>query len=176
MAGPDLRAAQFDLLLAPVDEVSLRFTHDGVDGTTLDWGMWVQPHGDPDPGAAVATAVLTPGVSETTGTLDVSALELGVDHLVVLQVGSGWAMGRCVRSRLTTVRQVHEVQLSLAEVGVDLTVVVSPGGDGRVEVFAAALAVPVPVEGLGGSEEHTSELQSRENLVCRLLLEKKKQK
>src|SRR5207302_3404421 len=30
---------------------------------------------------------------------------------------------------------------------------------------------------LGGrSEEHTSELQSRENLVCRLLLEKKKNK
>src|SRR5690606_10941298 len=28
--------------------------------------------------------------------------------------------------------------------------------------------------GLGRSEEHTSELQSRENLVCRLLLEKKK--
>ena len=26
----------------------------------------------------------------------------------------------------------------------------------------------------GRSEEHTSELQSRENLVCRLLLEKKK--
>src|SRR5690606_40943280 len=30
------------------------------------------------------------------------------------------------------------------------------------------------VEGCGRSEEHTSELQSRENLVCRLLLEKKK--
>src|SRR5690606_29075261 len=30
--------------------------------------------------------------------------------------------------------------------------------------------------GLGRSEEHTSELQSRENLVCRLLLEKKKSK
>src|SRR5690606_39847510 len=29
-------------------------------------------------------------------------------------------------------------------------------------------------EGLDRSEEHTSELQSRENLVCRLLLEKKK--
>src|SRR5690606_41076598 len=28
---------------------------------------------------------------------------------------------------------------------------------------------------LSRSEEHTSELQSRENLVCRLLLEKKKQ-
>src|SRR5690606_39795615 len=32
---------------------------------------------------------------------------------------------------------------------------------------------PDPAEG-GRSEEHTSELQSRENLVCRLLLEKKK--
>src|SRR5690606_41529852 len=32
-----------------------------------------------------------------------------------------------------------------------------------------------PVEGfVDRSEEHTSELQSRENLVCRLLLEKKK--
>src|SRR5207302_7594476 len=29
-------------------------------------------------------------------------------------------------------------------------------------------------EDVGRSEEHTSELQSRENLVCRLLLEKKK--
>src|SRR5690606_39716844 len=31
------------------------------------------------------------------------------------------------------------------------------------------------VDSLARSEEHTSELQSRENLVCRLLLEKKKQ-
>src|SRR5690242_21097537 len=31
-------------------------------------------------------------------------------------------------------------------------------------------------EGLRRSEEHTSELQSHVNLVCRLLLEKKKQK
>src|SRR5215475_15548811 len=30
--------------------------------------------------------------------------------------------------------------------------------------------------GQARSEEHTSELQSRENLVCRLLLEKKKKK
>src|SRR6266511_4854481 len=34
------------------------------------------------------------------------------------------------------------------------------------------LLKPVPAR----SEEHTSELQSRENLVCRLLLEKKKKK
>src|SRR3712207_7379038 len=34
--------------------------------------------------------------------------------------------------------------------------------------------VVVAVEGCGRSEEHTSELQSRQYLVCRLLLEKKK--
>src|SRR5690606_40797621 len=34
--------------------------------------------------------------------------------------------------------------------------------------------LPVPSEMVHRSEEHTSELQSRENLVCRLLLEKKK--
>src|SRR5690606_41824136 len=37
------------------------------------------------------------------------------------------------------------------------------------------LAVTLVLEG-ARSEEHTSELQSRENLVCRLLLEKKKNK
>src|SRR5690606_34746886 len=38
------------------------------------------------------------------------------------------------------------------------------------------VVVPILFEGdvKGRSEEHTSELQSRENLVCRLLLEKKK--
>src|SRR2546426_6017066 len=35
-------------------------------------------------------------------------------------------------------------------------------------------ALQVPVTALGRSEEHTSELQSPCNLVCRLLLEKKK--
>src|SRR5207249_9871103 len=33
-----------------------------------------------------------------------------------------------------------------------------------------------PLWGVGQSEEHTSELQSRFDLVCRLLLEKKKKK
>src|SRR5690606_40986913 len=43
--------------------------------------------------------------------------------------------------------------------------------DGRRPPHQAALCAPG-----GRSEEHTSELQSRENLVCRLLLEKKKRK
>src|SRR5206468_12291944 len=42
-------------------------------------------------------------------------------------------------------------------------------------VLVAQLEVEVvPAEGSRRSEEHTSELQSRSDLVCRLLLEKKK--
>src|SRR5690606_42055387 len=37
------------------------------------------------------------------------------------------------------------------------------------------IADPTSRKQIERSEEHTSELQSRENLVCRLLLEKKKQ-
>src|SRR5690606_39417609 len=44
-------------------------------------------------------------------------------------------------------------------------------GQGRVARPVRGLLVTV---GSWRSEEHTSELQSRENLVCRLLLEKKK--
>src|SRR3712207_8517175 len=49
----------------------------------------------------------------------------------------------------------------------------SPSGEnpaiGRIAALDAGLGVQVP----GRSEEHTSELQSRQYLVCRLLLEKK---
>src|SRR5690606_39380866 len=40
----------------------------------------------------------------------------------------------------------------------------------------AAPGTPPTAPARPRSEEHTSELQSRENLVCRLLLEKKKQR
>src|SRR5260370_27036258 len=49
------------------------------------------------------------------------------------------------------------------------------GGGGLV--IKRALSLPViliPAERIARSEEHTSELQSHLNLVCRLLLEKKK--
>src|SRR5207302_2555990 len=45
------------------------------------------------------------------------------------------------------------------------------------EMAAKLVAEPqraLEIDGSPRSEEHTSELQSRENLVCRLLLEKKK--
>src|SRR3712207_7449023 len=38
------------------------------------------------------------------------------------------------------------------------------------------LAAPAPLRVTARSEEHTSELQSRQYLVCRLLLEKKKKR
>src|SRR5690606_41565832 len=50
------------------------------------------------------------------------------------------------------------------------------GALGRGQRALAPLAAHVAVEVGDRSEEHTSELQSRENLVCRLLLEKKKKK
>src|SRR5690606_41850451 len=56
----------------------------------------------------------------------------------------------------------------------------APGGVGVVfgsgaDAGGRLLGGPVPAgRAPDRSEEHTSELQSRENLVCRLLLEKKK--
>src|SRR5207249_8492966 len=49
-------------------------------------------------------------------------------------------------------------------------------GAGRGRLHRDARRFPAPVEGALRSEEHTSELQSRFDLVCRLLLEKKKKK
>src|SRR3712207_7025887 len=46
--------------------------------------------------------------------------------------------------------------------------------DGDDVQRAVGRAVATAVEAMARSEEHTSELQSRQYLVCRLLLEKKK--
>src|SRR5690606_41450819 len=51
-----------------------------------------------------------------------------------------------------------------------------PPGPARAEDLAVLLAAARVRDWRRRSEEHTSELQSRENLVCRLLLEKKKKK
>src|SRR3989442_15148600 len=48
-------------------------------------------------------------------------------------------------------------------------------GPGTPRRDAGCSTVCAPQEPNGRSEEHTSELQSRPHLVCRLLLEKKKQ-
>src|SRR2546422_7397164 len=51
----------------------------------------------------------------------------------------------------------------------------SPGGTRSNRSFSTSSSSPAQGEPIGmRSEEHTSELQSRLHLVCRLLLEKKK--
>src|SRR3712207_7894182 len=66
------------------------------------------------------------------------------------------------RSPVYVVAQVTEVDVY--DAGARVEGVVPDGGED-----------PLPAQALPGrSEEHTSELQSRQYLVCRLLLEKKK--
>src|SRR5438445_8363801 len=48
--------------------------------------------------------------------------------------------------------------------------------DGGLRTAAGLRRIGSPLQPLCRSEEHTSELQSRQYLVCRLLLEKKKKK
>src|SRR5258708_16718446 len=49
----------------------------------------------------------------------------------------------------------------------------SPGRTSRSARARATTRTPLRPTGCGRSEEHTSELQSPDHLVCRLLLEKK---
>src|SRR3712207_7622097 len=61
-----------------------------------------------------------------------------------------------------------------AHLAVDEDEAERPGGEVGAAFHPVGHRVQIGVEGHGRSEEHTSELQSRQYLVCRLLLEKKK--
>src|SRR5687768_18186209 len=69
------------------------------------------------------------------------------------------------------VREAHAVRLAVHPAAVAHRV----DADARDACAAVDRAAPLQ-RGLHRSEEHTSELQSRLHLVCRLLLEKKNQK
>src|SRR5256886_6252565 len=69
---------------------------------------------------------------------------------------------------------------SMEEVG-EVTKTKRPKNIIEKEVYLGELPILTPlgtfvINGAERSEEHTSELQSQSNLVCRLLLEKKKNK
>src|SRR2546427_9103164 len=68
------------------------------------------------------------------------------------------------RSQLSSFRKAAQQvrDASIIAEGHRIEIVSKPGQPGYVDLFR--------------SEEHTSELQSQSNLVCRLLLEKKKKK
>src|SRR5258708_25716748 len=61
------------------------------------------------------------------------------------------------------------------EIGIRMALGATPSDIMRVTILRTLAFVLVGVStGLARSEEHTSELQSPDHLVCRLLLEKKK--
>src|SRR5207249_12118009 len=83
-------------------------------------------------------------------------------------------------------RRIRGIDLAIdGRIGKSLRQKIGSAIDGRLNLLLSHIDVQVQIklerdhrapEGTGGgrSEEHTSELQSRFDLVCRLLLEKKK--
>src|SRR5690606_41656744 len=64
----------------------------------------------------------------------------------------------------------HGVDIGIVE---EAPIVICADGAGQMTIGTSS-TIPMSTPCSSRSEEHTSELQSRENLVCRLLLEKKK--
>src|SRR6266496_5156449 len=96
--------------------------------------------------------------------------------------GSGPAFSRPNRSLMRSVNGRRETKSRA--VAFRATVAVSLLAPMRIRIFVLVavvadvfeLAAAALVPSAARSEEHTSELQSRRDLVCRLLLEKKKNK
>src|SRR5690242_20915722 len=80
-----------------------------------------------------------------------------------------FAIAVCIAARSAMVRKIV-ITLALTAAAVVL------GGNAAAWARGAEFAGPGPGVTGNRSEEHTSELQSHVNLVCRLLLEKKKKK
>src|SRR5438034_8669344 len=74
----------------------------------------------------------------------------------VSEAGDGWSDSKIIAALETSASMVYRVRKQLVEEGVE--------------------AVLSRKQRAARSEEHTSELQSHSDLVCRLLLEKKKKK
>src|SRR2546422_7443584 len=76
-------------------------------------------------------------------------------------------------SAFRTPHSVHSA-FRIPHLGGVVKVLIAGGGTGGH--LMPALALAQALRDAGRSEEHTSELQSRLHLVCRLLLEKKKKR
>src|SRR5690606_42109439 len=68
----------------------------------------------------------------------------------------------------------HILPNTIGTIVVSTTLLMGGGILTEAALSFLGFGIQLPNVSLGRSEEHTSELQSRENLVCRLLLEKKK--
>src|SRR5690606_5610231 len=103
--------------------------------------------------AALAIRRALPGEAVHRGAIDLTLPTFG------LLIGAG-VVGEMEAEKVASIRCEQSAGVAQVGAGRLVTVQVAEGGD--------------QVERDVRSEEHTSELQSRENLVCRLLLEKKK--
>src|SRR5690606_40346093 len=103
------------------------------------------------------------------------ALNLGLQLALVVQV---LAHGRSEAAQLLLQRLGHSLRQHGGEgcTCVRLGIVLAVDAPGRAALAAHGARAQLVYDRPRRirSEEHTSELQSRENLVCRLLLEKKK--
>src|SRR5690606_41635635 len=94
-------------------------------------------------------------------------------HSFPTRRSSDLRFGGCARGRR---HRIHPPRVSVGDTSACGSDAPGTGGRGS-STPSPGVAAPIRVLALSGtrrSEEHTSELQSRENLVCRLLLEKKK--
>src|SRR5690606_40261874 len=105
-----------------------------------------------------------PHISHVSGHMGFQSLSPEVDRLVG-ELAAGYGLIYKTSLKRLDFRKDHSAE-SYVPAFVRALEKASPGSYLFVEHPA--------LEGPERSEEHTSELQSRENLVCRLLLEKKK--
>src|SRR5207244_13524019 len=108
--------------------------------------------------------------------LDTPALYVDLDVLetnIVRMQEQCRAWGVALRPHVKThkIAEIAKLQLDAGAIGITVAKVgeaeVLPGED-------VLVAYPIVKQKVSRSEEHTSELQSPDHLVCRLLLEKKK--
>src|SRR5690606_1851615 len=122
-------------------------------------------------GAMVLAPLMSPIISLSMGLLrNDRALLRGSVNCIVVGVVIALATSALVAMLVPLQRVTPEIAARLQPSLLDLGVAIASGIAGGY-----AYAREKVMKSLR-SEEHTSELQSRENLVCRLLLEKKKHK
>ena len=92
---------------------------------------------------------------------DAASEDDAIRCVILTGKGKGFSAGADLKDQITVSKDSNLVERGLLE--------------GYKPIFMNIINMPKPVIS-ARSEEHTSELQSRTNLVCRLLLEKKKNK
>src|SRR2546422_2686506 len=110
---------------------------------------------------------MTPTETATSTCSPASAWRASVTRTPKYVQAMGRQLARVHVGSFTTEHRAALVKL-LAEL--------APGDLNRTQLYSSGAEAVEAAVRLARSEEHTSELQSRLHLVCRLLLEKKKQK